>query len=146
MPSVTTRDALSDLAASNLFYRRPELYDQIQSDPAHTVARQVEQMADEYAPEARTLLDFGCGTGRDLEYLARRFACVGADVQPQVVIYARRTRPRLDVRVGDMRSFRLGRTVDVLTCLGNSLAYVHDDDDLAACSPHSPRTPIPAHC
>jgi hypothetical protein len=31
-----------------------------------------------------------------------------------------------------MRTFRFGRQVDVVTCLGNSLAYVHQPDDLAA--------------
>lgn len=129
---MTSHDIVPDLAASNLFYRRPDLYDQVQADPEHTTARQVEAICREHAPQARTLLDFGCGTGRDLEYLATRFDCVGVDVQPQMVAYARQVRPQLDVRTGDMRSFRLGRTVDVITCLGNSLAYVHDDNDLAA--------------
>lgn len=132
MPVVTARDTAPDLAASNLFYRRPDLYDQVQADPNHTVARQVEQVISERAPQALTLLDFGCGTGRDLEYLATRFDCTGVDVQPQMVAYARKIRPQLDVRVGDMRDFRLGRTVDVITCLGNSLAYIHEDEDLAA--------------
>lgn len=132
MRVVTSHDTTPDLAASNLFYRRPDLYDQVQADPEHTVAREVEAICREYAPKARTLLDLGCGTGRDLEYLADRFDCVGVDVQPQMVAYAREVRPQLDVRVGDMRDFRLGRTVDVITCLGNSLAYIHNDDGLAA--------------
>jgi SAM-dependent methyltransferase len=131
MPTVTIRDAAPGLAASNLFYRRPELYDQIQADPEHTVARQVERLVAEHAPDARTLLDFGCGTGRDLAYLASHFECFGVDLQPQMVAYANRTRPQLDVRIGDMRGFRLGRRVDVITCLGNSLAYVHEPGDLA---------------
>jgi SAM-dependent methyltransferase len=132
MHAVMRRDTVPDLAASNLFYRRPDLYDQVQADPEHTVARQVEAICREHAPQARTLLDFGCGTGRDLEYLATRFDCVGVDVQPQMVAHAHEVRPHLDIRTGDMRDFRLGRTVDVITCLGNSLAYVHEDDDLAA--------------
>jgi SAM-dependent methyltransferase len=132
MGQVTAHDAGVDLAAANLFYRRPELYDQVQADAEHTVARQVEQAVAECAPDAETLLDLGCGTGRDLEYLAARFDCVGVDLQPQLVTYAGKIRPELDIRVGDMRSFRLGRVVDVITCLGNSLAYVHDAADLAA--------------
>lgn len=121
-----------DLAATNLFYRRPDLYDQIQADPNHTVARQVDEAVAQHAPDARTLLDFGCGTGRDLEYLTDRFECVGAEVQPHMADYAARVRPHLDVRIADMRDFHLGRTVDVITCLGNSLAYIHDDHDLTA--------------
>jgi SAM-dependent methyltransferase len=132
MPAVTTRDTVPDLAASNLFYRRPDLYDQVQADPEHTVGREVEQLVTQHSPQARTLLDFGCGTGRDLEYLATRFDCVGVDVQPGMVTYAHRVRPQLDIRTGDMRTFRLGRTVDAITCLGNSLAYVHEPDNLAA--------------
>jgi trans-aconitate methyltransferase len=132
MPTVTTRSTEPDLAASNLFYRRPDLYDQVQADPDHTVARQVELLVTQHMPQARTLLDFGCGTGRDLEYLAGRFGCVGVDVQPGMVAYANRVRPHLNVRTGDMRTFRLGRSVDVVTCLGNSLAYVHGPDDVAA--------------
>lgn len=129
---MTSHDTTPGLAASNLFYRRPDLYDQVQADPEHTVARQVEAICRDHASEARTLLDFGCGTGRDLEYLAGRFDCVGVDVQPQMVAYAREVRPQLDIRVGDMRDFRLGQAVDVITCLGNSLAYIHEDCDLAA--------------
>lgn len=125
-----TRDVEPDLADSNLFYRRPDLYDQVQADPRHTVARQVEHLVERHAPHARTLLDFGCGTGRDLEYLAGRFECVGVDVQPRMVAYANRMRPQLDIQVGDMRTFSLGRPVDVITCLGNSLAYIHGPDDL----------------
>ncbi|MFF3455444.1 SAM-dependent methyltransferase [Streptomyces sp. NPDC002730] len=32
---------------------------------------------------------------------------------------------------GDMRTVRLWRRVEAVTCLGNSLAYVHDNDDIS---------------
>lgn len=41
-------------------------------------------------------------------------------------------RPGLDLRVAGLRTVRLGRTFDLITCLGNSLAYLHTDDDLTA--------------
>ncbi len=118
------------LEASNLFYRDPALYDsmQVDSDSASTCRA----LIDRHRPDARTLLDFGCGTGRDLEQLAQHFDCIGVDLQPSLADYARQTRPELDVRVGDMRTVRLGHTADVLTCLGNSLAYVHDNRDIQA--------------
>lgn len=118
------------LEASNLFYRDPELYDGVQSDSDS--ARICRALIDRHQPEARTLLDFGCGTGRDLEELAQHFDCIGVDLQPCLVDYARRTRPELDFRVGDMRTVRFGDTVGVLACLGNSLAYVHDNQDVQA--------------
>jgi SAM-dependent methyltransferase len=118
------------LEASNLFYRDPALYDSMQADSDS--ASTCRALIDRHRPDARTLLDFGCGTGRDLEQLAQHFDCIGVDLQPGLVDYARRTRTELDVRVGDMRTVRLGRTADVLACLGNSLAYVHDNADVQA--------------
>ncbi|MQY10727.1 dTDP-3-amino-3,6-dideoxy-alpha-D-glucopyranose N,N-dimethyltransferase [Streptomyces sp. RB5] len=111
---------------TNLFYRDPALYDAVQSDS--TGAKMCRALIERHQPDARTLVDFGCGTGRDLEILAERFRCTGVDLQPGMVDYARRSRPGLDIRSGDMRSVRLGRRMDVVTCLGNSLAYVHDND------------------
>ncbi|WP_328869021.1 class I SAM-dependent methyltransferase [Streptomyces sp. NBC_00287] len=118
------------LEASNLFYRDPGLYDSVQADSDS--ARICRVLIDRHRPDARTLLDFGCGTGRDLEQLAQHFDCTGVDLQPGLVDYARRTRSELDVRVGDMRTVRLGCTADVLVCLGNSLAYVYDNTDVQA--------------
>ncbi|MFJ5302123.1 class I SAM-dependent methyltransferase [Streptomyces sp. NPDC088350] len=114
--------------ASNLLYRDPALYDAVQSDGAS--AGVCRTLIEAYRPDARTVVDFGCGTGRDLEILAERFECVGVDLQPGMVDHARRARPELDIRIGDMRSVRLRKRMDVVTCLGNSLAYVHDNEGI----------------
>ncbi|MDT9697088.1 asparagine synthase [Streptomyces sp. P17] len=53
------------------------------------------------------------------------------DLQPGMVDFAHQVRPALDIRAGDMRTVRLGRRTDVVTCLGNSLAYVHDNDEIS---------------
>ncbi|MEU9450650.1 class I SAM-dependent methyltransferase [Streptomyces sp. NPDC048277] len=143
------------MEATNLLYRDPELYDVVQSDS--TSAGMCQALIESYRPDARTLVDFGCGTGRDLEILAKHFECIGVDLQPGMVDYAHRTRPGLDIRAGDMRTVRLRRRMDVVTCMGNSLAYVHDNEEisqvfatfaaharpgalLALCSPVAPLT------
>nr|WP_237531955.1 class I SAM-dependent methyltransferase [Streptomyces sp. SID8352] len=84
-----------------------------------------------HRPDARTLVDFGCGTGRDLEILAKHFECIGVDLQPGMVDHAHQARPELDIRTGDMRTVRLGQRMDVVTCMGNSLAYVHDNEAIS---------------
>ncbi len=122
-----------DLERSSLLYRHPAWYDQVRSDPAHATAKRCEELIERHGPAgARTLLDFGCGTGHDLAYLAKRFEAVGVDLQPRMIAYARQVRPDLDVRVGDMRDFRLGHPVDAITCLGNALAYLHRNSELQA--------------
>lgn len=122
-----------DLEQSSLLYRHPEWYDLLRSDPDYATAKRCEELIDRHGPAgARTVLDFGCGTGRDLAYLAKRLEVVGVDLQPRMVAYARQVRPHLDLRVGDMRHVRLGHPVDAITCLGNALAYLHSNAELQA--------------
>lgn len=124
----THHTEVGPVEATNLLYRDPALYDALQSDNAS--AGMCQALIEVHLPDARTLVDFGCGTGRDLEILAKRFECIGLDLQRGMVDHAHRTRPQLDVRSGDMRTTRLRRRMDVVTCLGNSLAYVHDNSEI----------------
>ncbi|WP_419996939.1 class I SAM-dependent methyltransferase [Streptomyces boninensis] len=117
------------MEATNLFYRNPALYDAVQADTGSAAACQA--LIERHHPDATTLVDFGCGTARDIEALAKRYDTTGVDLQPQMVEYAHRVRPGLDIREGDMRTVRLGERMDAITCLGNSLAYVHDNDDIS---------------
>jgi trans-aconitate methyltransferase len=110
-------------------YRDPALYDVVQSDS--TSADLCQTLVGMHRPDARTLVDFGCGTGRDLEILAKRFECIGVDLQSGMVDHAHQARPGLDIRTGDMRTVRLGKRMDVVTCVGNSLAYVHGNEEIS---------------
>lgn len=124
----------ASLAEANIIYHRPDLYDQLTSgdDQADTIARMVAELDASVA----TVLDLGCGTGRHLATLQNRcgWSGVGVDLQQRMIDYARATHPDLDLRVGDMRDLRLGARFDLITCLGNSLAYLHTDRDLVAAS------------
>lgn len=90
-----------DLEQSSFLYRHPALYDQLRSDPDHATARLCEKLIGLHGSAgAQTVLDFGCGTGQELAYLAGRFEVVGVDLQPRMIDYARQVRPDLDLRVG----------------------------------------------
>ncbi|OXM51633.1 class I SAM-dependent methyltransferase [Amycolatopsis alba] len=121
-----------NLAANNIAYRRPDLYDALTRDS--TAAATCRHLIDQYGTSpAGSVLDLGCGTARDLARLAtttRR--CVGVDLQPALIEHARRRYPGLDLRVGDLRTVRLANTFDTITCLGNSLAYLHHNSDIRA--------------
>lgn len=122
---------MEDLQAANLLYRCPELYDQLRGDDT-TTATLCAELLDAYGPaEARTVLDLGCGTGCDLAQLlaGRLEEGVGVDLQPQMIAYAHQAHPTLDIRLGDVRTFRLGQTVDLILCVGNVLGYLHANAD-----------------
>lgn len=119
------------LAENNIAYRRPSLYEALTSDS--TAATTCQRLIDDYgAAHAGTVLDLGCGTARDLAGLVGTHDCVGVDVQPALIEHARHQHPGLDLCVGDLRTLRLDRTFDTILCLGNSLAYLHHNDDIQA--------------
>jgi SAM-dependent methyltransferase len=77
-------------------------------------------------PDATSLLDVACGTGRHLEVFARTMRGTGVDIDPDMVAVARRRCGRaVRVQQGDMRTLDLGRRFDVVTCLFSSVAYMH---------------------
>ncbi|UJW28734.1 class I SAM-dependent methyltransferase [Saccharothrix sp. AJ9571] len=119
-----------NLAANNIAYRRPDLYDTLTRDS--TAAETCRRLIHNYGVPGGSVLDLGCGTARDVAALAGTPDCVGVDLQPQLIEHARRQHPGLDLRVGDLRTVRLGRTFDTILCLGNSLAYLLHNDDIRA--------------
>ena len=118
------------LETASLLYRRPELYDALNAPDTAAIWSLVRRRRP--APP-ESVLDLGCGTGSFLSslpgYVRRK---VGIDVQPGMVAYALAAHPELDVRVGDIRTVRLDERFDVITCIGLSLAYLLEVEDLSA--------------
>jgi len=75
-------------------------------------------------PDARTLLDVACGTGKHIELLRRDYVCEGVDIKPEMLSIARERCPDVPFHVGDMTDFHLGRRFDVVMVLFSSIAYV----------------------
>jgi SAM-dependent methyltransferase len=117
---------------SNLLYRHPELYETVYHGADHEVARLAERLLRAYlGRQPANLLDIGCGTGRDLEYLAKRIPdVIGVDYQQSMIDYARQQRPGIDFRTGDMRTVRLGRCFEAITSFGFAIANIHANDDI----------------
>jgi SAM-dependent methyltransferase len=119
------------LWGTNITYRRPALYDDLTADDG--VVEAVSRMQVGRGSQVRSVLDLGCGTGRHAAGLSELFGCsaVGVDIQAGMVDYGRNKYCGIELRQGDLRRIRLGRSFDLVTCLGNSLAYLHTDDELA---------------
>ena len=84
------------------------------------------------------VLELGCGTGHKLIPIASDgVRCVGLDLSPGMLAEARRKADENGVNVewvqGDMTSFDLGRTFDLVFVTANSLLHLHEAEDLVSC-------------
>jgi SAM-dependent methyltransferase len=115
------------------YTRRPAVYDLEYSfkDYEEECARIVE-IVRARAPEARTLLDVACGTGKHLACLRTSFDCEGVDLDAGLLDVARARLRNVPLREGDMRTLDLGRRFDVVTCLFSSIGFAGDLDGLDA--------------
>jgi hypothetical protein len=94
-------------------------------------ARQVESLVRRYLPSAGSLLDVASGTGGHLAPLAGRFEAVaGIELSETMIEESRRSHPGIDVRQGDMRTFRCDRRFDAVVCLFSSVGYMTTPEDL----------------
>jgi SAM-dependent methyltransferase len=108
-----------------MFTESAAFYDTLYSFKDYRAAvRDLNAVFDEVAPDARSLLDVACGTGRHLELLRDRYEVEGLDLNPKLLDVARERCPGVGFHVGDMADFELGRRFDIVMCLFSSIAYV----------------------
>jgi SAM-dependent methyltransferase len=109
-----------------VFTRSAALYDPLYAtfkDYPREVER-VRELIGERVPEARTLLDVACGTGKHLELLREHFDVAGLDLDPELLGIARQRLAGVELHEADMTDFDLGRRFDVVACLFSSIGYV----------------------
>lgn len=106
-----------------MFERTTDLYDLAYSHKDYAQeSAWVREAIRTRVPEARTLLDVACGTGKHLEHLGGDFVSQGLDIDARfVAIAAERTNVR--VHVGNMDNFDLGERFDAVICLFSAIGY-----------------------
>jgi SAM-dependent methyltransferase len=99
-----------------------------QWEAAHVVAR-----IRRHRPEARSILDVGCGTGAHLAAFAGLgFEVEGVELSEAMLAQCRRTVPSVPVHAGDMRTFRLDRRFDAVVSLFGAIGYMTTLDQVRA--------------
>lgn len=78
-----------------------------------------------------TLLDLGVGGGHNLSHFAQEFEVTAVDQSEEMLENSRRLNPTVEHIVGDMRTVRLGRQFDVVTC-HDAITYMLTEEDLRA--------------
>jgi SAM-dependent methyltransferase len=103
-------------------------------------ARYIQNLINRYTPDARSILDLGCGTGLHAEQFAELgYRVLGVDssesmlekANERVQQAAPKFASRLSFSVGDIRNFLAGCQFDVVTALFHVVSYQVENEDLA---------------
>lgn len=73
----------------------------------------------------RKLLDIACGTGVHISYFKKKYDVIGIDINKNMLSIARKKFPDTQFYEGDMLNFKLATKFDIITCLFNSITYIH---------------------
>jgi SAM-dependent methyltransferase len=87
-------------------------------------AQQIHDLVQQHNPQAQSLLDVGCGTGKHLEWLRNHYQVAGLDINAELLEMAHRRCPDVPFYEGDMVDFELDQQFDVIICLFSSIGYV----------------------
>jgi len=102
---------------------RPEIYDRLFASKDYaTEAALLHALVQSRRPEAASLLDVACGTGRHLKVLASFYRVEGLDLSREMLDAARKKLPGVPLHNADMADFDLGAEFDVVTCLFSAIA------------------------
>lgn len=78
-----------------------------------------------------TLLDIGCGGGKNVLNLSREFDVTGLDLSPAMLELAKDLNPECTFVRGDMRTARIGRTFDAVL-MDDAIAHMNSRGDFVA--------------
>lgn len=94
----------------------------------------IHRLIGQHQPQARTILDLGCGTGRHDQLLTRHgYELTGVDQSAEMLaVAATNAHPTLNFLQGDIRSIRLEKTFDVVISLFHVVSYQTSNEELAA--------------
>jgi SAM-dependent methyltransferase len=126
----------------NVFQEYAAYYDLLNQDKDFArEANFVHRLIQREMPEARSLLDLGCGTGAHAAILAQMgYSVHGVDQSSKMLALADRRRQALAPEVcdrlffeqNDLRTLRLNKTFDVIVLLFHVISYQTSDADLQA--------------
>jgi SAM-dependent methyltransferase len=74
------------------------------------------------------LLDVACGSGCHLFHLKNKYKCIGIDINEKLVEITKKK--QIEAYCFDMKTFKLNKKFDVITCLFGSIAHLKNYKEL----------------
>lgn len=105
-----------------------EFYDAVMGD-RRAAAEQVMGLIRAAKPDAKKVLELGCGTGSILKCLQDAYEVSGLDISGKMLSVARKKVPRSKLFRQDMVDFRIDGRFDVIFCVFDSINHVRRFSD-----------------
>jgi ubiquinone/menaquinone biosynthesis C-methylase UbiE len=110
-----------------MFSKSAQYYDEIyasidkdygaEAAKAHTIIQKYKKA------KGKSLLDVACGTGFHASLLSKYYQVEGLDLDPEMLLVAKKKHPKIRFHQGDMTNFDVDRQFDVIVCLFSSIGY-----------------------
>ena len=110
------------------YERFGEFYDAVMGDRS-AAAEQVMELIRAAKPDAKNVLELGCGTGSILKRLQDAYEVSGLDISGTMLSVARKKVPRSKLFRQDMVDFRIDGRFDVIFCVFDSINHVRRFSD-----------------
>jgi SAM-dependent methyltransferase len=110
------------------YERFGEFYDAVMGD-RRAAAEQVIELIRAVKPDAKNVLELGCGTGSILKCLQDAYEVSGLDISGKMLSVARKKVPRAKLFRQDMVDFRINARFDVIFCVFDSINHVRRFSD-----------------
>jgi SAM-dependent methyltransferase len=108
----------------NLLYKSKDYFKEVEY---------ISNLIKEFSPNAMTILDLGCGTGKHDELFAKRgYSVCGIDISEKMLEEANKlaVNEKLSFVKGDIRNIELNKTFDAVVSLFHVISYQTTNDDL----------------
>jgi SAM-dependent methyltransferase len=110
------------------YERFGEFYDAVMGD-RRAAAEQVVALIRTAKPDAKNLLELGCGTGSMLKHLQDAYEVSGLDISSKMLSIARKKVPRAKLFRQNMVDFQIDDRFDVIFCVFDSINHVRRFSD-----------------
>jgi SAM-dependent methyltransferase len=88
------------------------------------VAQFLRALLKAHHPSARSLLEFGCGSGSMLRVLSKHYRCTGIDNSEAMLAIARSKSPRARLIHGDIERTNVGERFDAVLCPFDTINHI----------------------
>ena len=122
-----------------------EFYDAVMGD-RRAAAEQVMKLIRSAKPDAKKLLELGCGTGSMLKHLQDAYEVSGLDISSEMLSIARKKVPRAKLSRQNMVDFQIDDRFDVIFCVFDSINHVRRFSDWKKVFANARRHLTPAGC